>query len=218
MSRYVGWLEQESQFGEFHDLMEKVKISISGIGTDPPKVNANGVKQIYDTINSMKPLHGTGFDLFGAVYEMFATNKEKKDFGEYFTRRHYTRILSKLLQDEQYFNKAREFKILDPACGTGGFLTEGFKVLHNSYSKTNTLDTNATKFLEQNCFYGYDRKKENISRTKLNMFLVGDGHTHIHEDNTLEKDFGDEQWKYIITNPPYGNGIIKAESENITSR
>ena len=45
----------------------------------------------------MKPLHGTGFDLFGAVYEMFANAKEKKDFGEYFTRRHYTHIFSKLL-------------------------------------------------------------------------------------------------------------------------
>lgn len=40
----------------------------------------------------MKPLHGTGFDLFGAVYEMFASSKEKKDFGEYFTRRHYAHI------------------------------------------------------------------------------------------------------------------------------
>jgi type I restriction-modification system DNA methylase subunit len=38
----------------------------------------------------MRPLYGCGFDLFGAVYEMFANNKEKKDFGEYFTRRHYT--------------------------------------------------------------------------------------------------------------------------------
>lgn len=28
----------------------------------------------------MKPLHGTGFDLFGAVYEMFASSKEKKEF------------------------------------------------------------------------------------------------------------------------------------------
>ena len=31
----------------------------------------------------MKPLHGCGFDLFGAVYEMFASPKEKKDFGQY---------------------------------------------------------------------------------------------------------------------------------------
>ena len=219
ISRYIGWLEQESQFGEFHDLMEKVKVSISGMGTDPPKVNAESVKQIYNTINSMRPLHGTGFDLFGAVYEMFATSKEKKDFGEYFTRRHYTRILCKLLlENEQYFNNSRQFKILDPACGTGGFLTEGFKILQKTYSQTETLDPDAKTFLEEGCFWGYDVRKENISRTKLNMFLVGDGHTHMYKDNTLERDFGTEKYKYIITNPPYGAGTIKAESENFTSR
>ena len=62
----------------------------------------------------MKPLHGTGFDLFGAVYEMFASSKEKKDFGEYFTRRHYTHIFSKLLlENETTYDKESEFSIID---------------------------------------------------------------------------------------------------------
>ena len=130
----------------------------------------------------MKPLHGCGFDLFGAVYEKFASPKEKKDFGQYFTRRHYTHILSKiLLRNEQYFDENHKFKVLDFACGTGGFLTEGFKVLQSSYAKTNTLTPEAETFLESDCFYGIDVRKENISRTKLNMFLVGDGHTNMEE-------------------------------------
>ena len=219
LSRYIERLEQESQFGEFVDLMEKVHIAIAGKGVEKSLVSHDEVKQIYELIDSMKPLHGCGFDLFGAVYEMFANSNEKKDFGEYFTRRHYAHILTKLLLlNEQYFDENRKFRILDPACGTGGFLTEGFKVLRNAYAKTNTLTPEAEGFLEENCFYGIDVRRENISRTKLNMFLVGDGHTNMEDDNTLTKKFGKgDQWDYIITNPPVGAGTIKAETSVVSS-
>jgi len=219
LSRYIERLEQESQFGEFVDLMEKVHIAIAGKGTVKSLVSHDEVKQIYELIDSMKPLHGCGFDLFGAVYEMFASSKEKKDFGEYFTRRHYAHILTKLLlRNEQYFDENRKFRILDPACGTGGFLTEGFKVLRNVYAKTNTLSPEAERFLEEDCFYGIDVRRENISRTKLNMFLVGDGHTNMEDTNTLTKKFGKEdEWDYIITNPPVGAGTIKAETSVVSS-
>lgn len=67
LSQYIGRLEKESQFGEFLDLMENVHIAISGEGTAKSLVSHDEVKQIYELINSMKPLHGCGFDLFGEV-------------------------------------------------------------------------------------------------------------------------------------------------------
>ena len=79
LSRYIERLEQESQFGEFVDLMEMVHTAIAGKGIVKPLVSYDEVKQIYELIDSMKPLHGCGFDLFGAVYEMFASSKEKRD-------------------------------------------------------------------------------------------------------------------------------------------
>lgn len=218
LAQYIERLEKESQFSEFVDIMEKVRVAIVGTKTEMSLVKRDDLKQIYNVINSMKPLHGCGFDLFGSVYEMFASSKEKEDFGEYFTRRHYAHILSKLLLlNENYFNKDRQFRILDLACGTGGFLTESFKLLHTAYVKTNTLNKGAIKFLENECFWGIDVRKKNISRTKLNMFLVGDGHTNMFDDNTLIRDFGEEKWDYIITNPPYGSGTIKAETSKISS-
>lgn len=90
-----------------------------------------------------------------------------------------------LLQDEDIYNEKKEFSIIDPACGTGGFLTESFKVLLNNYEKSGTLTTEAREFLSKRCFYGVDVRDENISRTRLNMFLVGDGHTHMYSDNSL---------------------------------
>ena len=103
----------------------------------------------------------------------------------------------------------------DPACGTGGFLTESFKVLLNNYEKSGTLTTGAREFLSKRCFYGVDVRDENISRTRLNMFLVGDGHTHMYSDNSLNptKQNGkatlSKKYQYVITNPPYGSGTSK---------
>ena len=57
-----------------------------------------------------------------------------------------------------------------------------------NYVTTETFDSKTKKFLERECFWGYDVTKENISRTKINMFLVGDGHTNMYAENLLELD------------------------------
>lgn len=219
LCQYISNLEQETSFGEFKNLMDIVHNLINGKNGEKPLISKSNVKLIYETIDGMKPLHGTGFDLFGAVYEMFANAKEKKDFGEYFTRRHYTHIFAKLLlQKEQFFNCNQKFNILDPACGTGGFLTESFKVLKNNWEKSGTLDKDAIKFLSEECFYGIDVRSENISRTRLNMFLVGDGHTNMYDDNSLKPLKKDSsallkmKIPYIINHPPYGVDLIKAKT------
>jgi type I restriction-modification system DNA methylase subunit len=219
LSKYISRLEQQSQFGEFANLMELVRVAIVGKEKQKPIVDDESVKQIYTVIDSMNPLRESGFDLFGAVYEMFADTKEKKTFGQYFTRRHYAYIFSKLLLlSEQHFDRDRKFKVLDPACGTGGFLTEGFKVLRKAYAKTKTLTPEAERFLAKDCFWGTDVQGENISRTKLNMFLVGDGHAHMEPGNTLgEKFIWEGEWDYIITNPPVGAGVVKAETTVVSS-
>lgn len=219
LSKYIARLESETDLKEFKNIMEAVRISIIGESGKKSLISKDDVKRIYDVINSMKPLHGCGFDLFGAVYEMFASPKEKKDFGEYFTRRHYTHIFSKLLlKNEKYFNKIKKFRILDPACGTGGFLTESFKILKNNYETTKTLDKDTIEFLEKKCFYGIDVREDNISKTKLNMFLVGDGHTNMYTADTLKKRFNEnDKYDYIITNPPYGDGTIKASTSSIST-
>ena len=216
IDRLIG---EDSDIKEFSDLLVNVKNLISG---NHAIINPIQLQSIYPIIDSMKPMHGAGFDLFGAVYENFANSKEKKDFGEYFTRRHYSHVLAELLlKDEDVF---REIKIIDPACGTGGMLTESFKVLKSNYEDSGTYNEVVADYLSKSCFYGVDIRTENVSRSRLNMFLVGDGHTNMFSDNSLkpEKQKGKEilkqgQYDYVITNPPYGAGTILAETDMLNS-
>lgn len=217
---YIRRLAKDTDFKEFKNLIDALRLAIIGNG-QLPLVSKGDVRRIYEVVDSMRPLHGAGFDLFGAVYEMFASSKEKKEFGEYFTRRHYAHLLAKLLlRNEKYWNQSRQFTILDPACGTGGFLTEGFKVLKNNYERSGTFSQEAKSFLEDQCFYGIDVRDDNISRTRLNMFLVGDGHTNMRRANSLvakDHPFKLTEFDYLITNPPYGYGTIRADTSTMST-
>ena len=212
-------INEDSDIKEFSDLLENVKSLICG---KTAIISPTQLQSIYPIIDSMKPMHGAGFDLFGAVYENFANSKEKKEFGEYFTRRHYSHVLAELLfKEECYFKK---LKIIDPACGTGGMLTESFKVLKSNYEESGIYNDPVATYLRESCFYGVDIRTENVSRSRLNMFLVGDGHTNMLSDNSLkpEKKGGKTilqncTYDYVITNPPYGAGTMSAETYVLNS-
>lgn len=92
----------------------------------------------------------------------------------------------------------------------------------NNYEKSGTLSAAAREFLSKRCFYGVDVRDENISRTRLNMFLVGDGHTHMYTDNSLKPARQgiavlNKKYQYVITNPPYGSGTIKAATNTLST-
>jgi type I restriction-modification system DNA methylase subunit len=186
------------------------------------KLKDEHYKQIYDEINRFH-FHGCGFDVFGAIYEKFASQTKKKEFGEFYTRRHITGFVARLLLRNEI--TGHDLKICDPACGTGGFLTEAYKTLINNYSKNGRLNNLTKKKLTEDTFWGLDNDPKSVARTKLNMFLVGDGHTHIYDiDDSLvgwnEKILWKEnEFEYILANPPMGSydGAAKIEDFKFTN-
>lgn len=187
----------------------------------PVKLKNEHFKKIYNELD-IYPFHGAYFDLFGAIYEEFASQTKKKEFGEFYTRRHITNIVAKLLLRNEV--NPRDLKICDPACGTGGFLTEAFKTLYNNYSRYKKLSKTAVHGLKMKTFWGFDNDEKSIARTKLNMFLVGDGHIHIYENDSLidwneEIGWKENEFDYIMTNPPMGqyDGAAKIEDFDFTN-
>ena len=172
----------------------------------PSKLKNEHFKKIYNGLKDYT-FHGANFDLFGVIYEEFASQTKKKEFGEFYTRRHITGIIARLLLRNE--TTARDLKICDPACGAGGFLTEAFKALETNYSQNGKLNYVIQEKLREETFWGYDNDEKSVARTKLNMFLVGDGHIHIFENDSLigwneGKNWKENEYDYILTNPPMG--------------
>ncbi len=203
-------------YGEtYKDFKELVKF--------PSALQNEHYKQIYDELSRFH-FHRSNFDIFGAIYEEFASQTKKKEFGEFYTRRHITGVVARLLLRNE--TTPRPLKICDPACGTGGFLTESYKALVENYEKNGKMNPEVTTALQRSTFWGFDNDKKSVARTKLNMFLTGDGHTHIyHVEDSLVGSGGKGFWvpkigwkenefDYILANPPMGKYDGKARRED----
>ena len=182
----------------------------------PSKLKNEHFKKIYKDLDTYH-FHGANFDLFGSIYEEFASQTKKKEFGEFYTRRHITKIVADLLLRNEVI--PRDLKICDPSCGSGGFLTEAFQILIRNYSINDKLDEKAQVDLQKKVFYGFDNDSKSVARTKLNMFLVGDGHNNIYENDSLSDwnsniCFKENYFDYVITNPPMGKYDGNANIDN----
>lgn len=159
-------------------------------------------------------------DSKGAAFEYYvrATLKGKK-LGQYFTPRELVQVMNALVGENKIVNAVMsntQIKVLDPACGTGGFLVY---LLQDSLSKLqkklqNREITQATyeklsKQIKEDVFFGSDANEGVAASAKMNMIIAGDGHTNIrHEDSLSVKA---QNWStsnpncdLIITNPPFG--------------
>lgn len=172
-------------------------------------------------------MHALPIDLFGEVYEVLASKKTKKDLGEFFTRRHIIRpLLSIFINDIDINNIVERYgtnkhvKIVDPFCGTGGFLTEFYKLLSSRLDEKPEIDAAQ---LANESFYGYDINPSNATRTKINMYLAGDGISDVERRDSLAENDTDvikaldtterpEKFDYVITNVPYGKGKVVVDS------
>ena len=74
----------------------------------PKNLKNEHFKKIYAELDPCH-LHGAKFDLFGAIYEEFASQIKKKEFGEFYTRRHITNVVAKLLLRNEKI--PRDFKV-----------------------------------------------------------------------------------------------------------
>lgn len=185
--------------------------------------NLLSLRKIYIEITKLHNLHDSKIDLFGEVYESLGEKEFRKSFGQFFTRRHIIKTLIELMeinaydfigelnpeleQNEVVYKAKSPKSICDPACGTGGFLTEFFKYIKNEVQKHDHYKTIDLSKLASSSFYGYDIYTANVTRTKINMYLAGDGFSEVRKADTLQDtNIIDNKFHYIITNPPYGKG------------
>jgi type I restriction enzyme M protein len=155
-----------------------------------------------DVINQVNNIHFLAQDeLFtlGHLYESMLREMRDAagDSGEFYTPRPVVRFMVEAV-DPQLGET-----ILDPACGTGGFLVEAFNHL-SKQAKT----VQQRKVLQERTIFGGEAKPLPYLLCQMNLLLHGLEAPQIRFGNSLDvriSDLGDkERVDVIITNPPFG--------------
>lgn len=162
----------------------------------------------------------SGLDTNGAAFEYFvrATLKGKK-LGQYFTPRQLVELMLEMVGPDLIIGtlaSGEGIKVLDPACGTGGFLVflmkhslEEIERRRQSRKLTPSAADRLRQAVMEETFFGIDANAGVASSAKMNMIISGDGHTNIVHANSLSlktKAWSIDQPEYdvVISNPPFG--------------
>src|SRR5574344_2120028 len=118
------------------------------------------------------------------------------DAGQFRTPRHIIDFMVEIVQPK------KNETILDPACGTAGFLISAYKhILRSNKEKPLTPDE---KLKLMNNLAGYDISPDMVKLALVNMYLHGFPEPKIHEyDSLTSEKRWDETFDVILANPPF---------------
>ena len=203
-------VQQEQEPGVFTD----------DIGVDPPIL-----AQCVEHLEGIS-LDRTDLDTKGVAFEEFVGGFFKGDFGQYFTPRELIAFAVQVL------NPGRNDLILDPACGSGGFLLYALDHVRRKADErfpNHRTDPNQVlphfnywhEFAQKN-LYGIEINDEIARVAKMNMIIHDDGHTNVVDQDALDfqqniqarhKDLTENKFDMVLTNPPFGAEVKRVEKD-----
>lgn len=136
---------------------------------------------------------------FGEIYEQLLNDLQSAgNSGEYYTPRAVTAFMANRIDP-----KPGE-KLLDPACGTGGFLTCAIRHMRDQYVKTAEDERRMQQSLRAT-----EKKQLPHMLCVTNMLLHGiEDPSFVRHDNTLARPYVSytqaERVDVVLTNPPFG--------------
>ncbi len=160
--------------------------------------NGTLLRQVINAINAIDFNASEDRHLFGDIYERLLKDLQSAgNAGEFYTPRAVTQFIV------EQINPRLGEKVLDPACGTGGFLT--CAIDHLRRQAKNEFDEKSI----QECFHGIEKKHLPHVLCMTNLMLHGiDVPSNVKHDNTLARPLRDwgpqERVDCVITNPPFG--------------
>lgn len=141
-------------------------------------------------------------DVKGAAFEGLlekAASEGKKGAGQYFTPRPLIQSICRVMKPDP--RGRPEFKIADPACGTGGFLVCAYEWLVDETK--GILDRAEAKRIKTKTYYGQDLVARPRRLALMNLFLHG-VEPHIYLGDTIYEPDRGERYDVVLTNPPFG--------------
>jgi len=184
-------------------LFEKTKLLYINLFDIDDKVRLSQ-KSLGFTVNKLQSISfiDTAQDAKGLAFQKFLSHHEKDGRGQFFTPEPVIDFCVGMIQPQP--NQT----IIDPACGSGGFLLSALKYLKSTYPN---LDINRTV---TNDLYGIDINKSIARIAKMKLLLEVNDKTNIFCANSLE-DIDNvklsmsrpEGFDLLLANPPFGAKI-----------
>jgi type I restriction enzyme M protein len=143
-------------------------------------------------------------DVKGAAFEGLlekAASEGKKGAGQYFTPRPLIQTICRVMKPDP--RGKPDFRICDPACGTGGFLVSAYEWLMSPKVSNGVLDRADAKRIKARTYYGQDLVPRPRRLALMNLYLHG-VEPHIYLGDTIYEPDRGERYDIVLTNPPFG--------------
>lgn len=169
------------------------------------RINLTNQQQIAPDGLPLPPLDNIGM---GTVFEELLrrfNEENNEEAGEHFTPRDAISLLAHLIFEPVRDNLPKIITLYDPACGTGGMLTEGFEYLQSIGIRPSAIQLAGTEI-----------NPETYAICKSDLIIKGINPEGIYWGNTItENHFGEkrETFGYMLTNPPYGKSWKKDKKD-----
>lgn len=185
---------------------------------EPIKVDDGTLKMCVSHLEAIN-FNKTDLDTKGVAFEQFLDGFFKGDFGQYFTPREIIQFAVEMLKP------TADDYVLDPACGSGGFLLYAMDYVRHAAEKLYDEDEETARFRHWHDFakdrlFGLEINDEISRVAKMNMILHDDGHTNIVGFDALDrfdklkdqkKKLAPDTFDLVLTNPPFGAMVKETE-------
>jgi type I restriction enzyme M protein len=184
------------------------------------------IDEIYAIMRRDARGNGQAFqDIQGDVYEMLLSEiASAGKNGQFRTPRHIIKLMTELVQPQL------GQRIIDPACGTSGFLLGAYQFIATQLSirdrsKEVVIDEDgflravdafsldiATKSFLQKSLYGYDIDTTMVRLGIMNLIMHGIDDPKIDYQDTLSRSYTEEaEYDIVLANPPFTGSIDKGD-------
>jgi type I restriction enzyme M protein len=213
------------------------------IGTfEEPRDVAVRVKEVYDTVQKKNSdvfkvkidlpddilfrivehlqdisLRTTDLDAKGRAFENFLGKIFRGEYGQYFTARQIVEFMVGVA------NPGEHDYLIDPACGSGGFLLYSMKHVLNEVAEKYKEDKETTDRLSWDFahkqIFGIEINDRIARVAMMDMVIHEDGHSNIECNDALEdyenfdpkKAIKPNKYDILLTNPPFGKRVKPSE-------
>lgn len=150
-------------------------------------------------------LRDTDIDIKGRAYEILLGKTFLGSLGQHFTPRTVVNFMTEILNPSCLLTHDYFPTIIDPACGSGGFLIKTLEEMLIKGSELNFSEHNLDR-IRRTTIFGSDLNERLVRVAKMNMSLHGDGKGGIYHCNGLvgNNEINSRKYDFVITNPPFG--------------